>query len=245
MKASLPCKARVVAHAHAHACFVSVFPPSPASVQHPLDTLASACLELCQPAAELVARGRCRRCAGPGRARPAAAPRCAARAAAPAAAIARTSWVCGEHGNNMVKLVLRLAADPDQALAFVDDQRGKPTFTADLLARLGMDVVTGGAPGRYPPVDLATVDDLGTADLALLPEGVGLVVQARLCDLRRRGGAAGRGRDRRPHRHRSSRGAPTCAPRWAVPWPDRRAAARRMPRGRPLPDKGRSGPSHH
>ena len=30
-------------------------------------------------------------------------------AAGPGAAIARTSWVCGEHGNNMVKLVLRLA----------------------------------------------------------------------------------------------------------------------------------------
>lgn len=52
------------------------------------------------------------------------------------AAIARTSWVCGEHGNNMVKLVLRLAADPDQALAFVDDQRGHPTFTADLASAL-------------------------------------------------------------------------------------------------------------
>ena len=57
-------------------------------------------------------------------------------AAGPAAAIARTSWVCGEHGNNMVKLVLRLAANQDQALAFVDDQRGHPTFTADLAPAL-------------------------------------------------------------------------------------------------------------
>jgi dTDP-4-dehydrorhamnose reductase len=57
-------------------------------------------------------------------------------AAGPNAAIARTSWVCGEHGNNMVKLVLRLAANPDQALAFVDDQRGHPTFTADLAPAL-------------------------------------------------------------------------------------------------------------
>ncbi len=62
------------------------------------------------------------------------------------AAIARTSWVCGEHGNNMVKLVLRLAANPDQALAFVDDQRGHPTFTADLapaLRTLAADRVSG------------------------------------------------------------------------------------------------------
>ncbi|HSP27828.1 MAG TPA: dTDP-4-dehydrorhamnose reductase [Ilumatobacteraceae bacterium] len=57
-------------------------------------------------------------------------------AAGPDAAVARTSWVCGEHGNNMVKLVLRLAANPDQALAFVDDQRGHPTFTADLAPAL-------------------------------------------------------------------------------------------------------------
>ncbi len=57
-------------------------------------------------------------------------------AAGPNASIARTSWVCSEHGNNMVKLVLRLAANPDQALAFVDDQRGHPTFTADLAPAL-------------------------------------------------------------------------------------------------------------
>ncbi len=57
-------------------------------------------------------------------------------AAGAGAAIARTSWVCGEHGNNMVKLVLRLAANADQSLAFVDDQRGNPTFTADLAPAL-------------------------------------------------------------------------------------------------------------
>jgi len=49
---------------------------------------------------------------------------------APGAAVVRTSWVCGEHGDNMVKTVLRLADRPE--LAFVDDQRGHPSFTADL-----------------------------------------------------------------------------------------------------------------
>ena len=66
-------------------------------------------------------------------------------AAGPKAAIARTSWVCGAHGNNMVKLVLRLA-DEDADLAFVDDQRGCPTFTTDLapaLRRLALDRRTG------------------------------------------------------------------------------------------------------
>lgn len=61
--------------------------------------------------------------------------------AGPDAAIVRTSWVCGAHGNNMVKLVLRLASG-DSDLAFVDDQRGCPTFTTDLapaLRRVALD----------------------------------------------------------------------------------------------------------
>ncbi|TDT17495.1 dTDP-4-dehydrorhamnose reductase [Ilumatobacter fluminis] len=45
--------------------------------------------------------------------------------------IVRTSWVCGAAGGNMVKTVLRVSAERD-TLSFVDDQRGCPTFTADL-----------------------------------------------------------------------------------------------------------------
>jgi dTDP-4-dehydrorhamnose reductase len=48
----------------------------------------------------------------------------------PASTVVRLSWVCGRHGANMVKTILRLAAERDQ-LAFVDDQRGHPTFAAD------------------------------------------------------------------------------------------------------------------
>ena len=51
------------------------------------------------------------------------------------AAVVRTSWVCGEHGGNMVKTILRLAAIQPQ-LAFVADQVGHPTFTADLAPLL-------------------------------------------------------------------------------------------------------------
>ena len=47
--------------------------------------------------------------------------------------IVRTSWVCGFHGANMVKTILRLAGEHDQ-LSFVDDQRGHPTFADDLAA---------------------------------------------------------------------------------------------------------------
>jgi dTDP-4-dehydrorhamnose reductase len=48
-----------------------------------------------------------------------------------AVTIVRTSWVCGEHGNNIVKLVRRLGGTGNP-MAFVDDQRGCPTFTSDL-----------------------------------------------------------------------------------------------------------------
>jgi dTDP-4-dehydrorhamnose reductase len=57
----------------------------------------------------------------------------------PAATVVRTSWVSGEHGANMVKTILRLLAaggDAPGRLAFVDDQRGCPTFTADLAPLL-------------------------------------------------------------------------------------------------------------
>jgi dTDP-4-dehydrorhamnose reductase len=49
--------------------------------------------------------------------------------------IARTSWVCGAIGQNMVKTILRLAQG-EGALSFVDDQRGHPTLAADLAAMI-------------------------------------------------------------------------------------------------------------
>ena len=52
------------------------------------------------------------------------------READPSHTIVRTAWVCGAHGPNMVKTVLSLLDQPE--LAFVDDQHGCPSFTADL-----------------------------------------------------------------------------------------------------------------
>ena len=59
--------------------------------------------------------------------------------------IVRISWVCGEHGANMVKTILRLAAS-NPTLTFVDDQIGSPTFTSDAAPAI---------------VELATSDSAG------------------------------------------------------------------------------------
>jgi dTDP-4-dehydrorhamnose reductase len=66
---------------------------------------------------------------------------------APGATVVRTSWVCGVHGSNMVKTVLRLAAERDR-LAFVDDQRGCPTFTDDLAGAI-YDLAVARRPGLF------------------------------------------------------------------------------------------------
>lgn len=68
-------------------------------------------------------------------------------AAAPGACVVRTSWVCGVHGANMVKTILRLAASRD-SLAFVDDQRGCPTFTDDLATAI-VRLATERRPGVF------------------------------------------------------------------------------------------------
>lgn len=72
-----------------------------------------------------------------------------ALALGPSAAVVRTSWVCGQHGNNMVKTIIRVADGGDDTpgrMAFVGDQRGQPTFTADLaplLRRVAVDRRSG------------------------------------------------------------------------------------------------------
>lgn len=65
---------------------------------------------------------------------------------APGSCVVRTSWVCGEHGKNMVKTVLGLLDRPE--LAFVDDQRGCPSFTADLAVAI-RSLAASRVPGLF------------------------------------------------------------------------------------------------
>jgi dTDP-4-dehydrorhamnose reductase len=61
--------------------------------------------------------------------------------------VVRISWVCGYHGANMVKTILRLAAEHD-TLTFVDDQIGNPTM-ADDAARMIVHLATEQSGGIW------------------------------------------------------------------------------------------------
>lgn len=61
--------------------------------------------------------------------------------------IARTSWLFGRNGNNMVRTVMRLAKTPGE-LRFVDDQHGKPTCAEDLADMLYL-LSIGRRPGLF------------------------------------------------------------------------------------------------
>ncbi len=46
----------------------------------------------------------------------------------------RIAWLCGKHGNNFVKTMLRLGSQRD-SLNIVDDQFGSPTFCSDVVEK--------------------------------------------------------------------------------------------------------------
>lgn len=56
-------------------------------------------------------------------------------AALPTAHVVRTAWVYGRYGGNFVATMARLERERD-TVSVVDDQRGSPTWTADLAAGL-------------------------------------------------------------------------------------------------------------
>jgi dTDP-4-dehydrorhamnose reductase len=65
----------------------------------------------------------------------------------PGSTIVRTSWVCGRHGHNFVRTMVRLAAG-DGEVRVVADQIGCPTFTPDLAAVV-RQLTVGKIPGVF------------------------------------------------------------------------------------------------
>ncbi|RAS55682.1 dTDP-4-dehydrorhamnose reductase [Vibrio diazotrophicus] len=62
--------------------------------------------------------------------------------------VLRTAWVFGEHGNNFVKTMLRLAQTRDE-LSIVGDQFGGPTYAGDIADAL-ISIVEFIEKGRQP-----------------------------------------------------------------------------------------------
>ncbi len=62
--------------------------------------------------------------------------------------VVRTAWVYGATGSNFVKTMARLERDRD-TVEVVDDQRGSPTWSADLARGLVELATSAAAPGTY------------------------------------------------------------------------------------------------
>lgn len=84
------------------------------------------------------------------------------------ATVVRTAWVMGAHGSNMLKTVVSLRDRDD--LAFVDDQRGSPTFTSDLSSALRVLSSTR-APGTFHVTNSGSVTWFGFVQAVLTAVG--------------------------------------------------------------------------
>ena len=85
-------------------------------------------------------------------------------------AIVRISWVCGFHGANMVKTILKLGAAMPE-LKFVADQIGNPTF-ADDAARAIVDIASSGLGGVWHVTNQGVVSWYEFAREVLLTAGM-------------------------------------------------------------------------
>ncbi len=100
----------------------------------------------------------------------------ATRALGDAGCVVRTAWVYADHGRNFLLTMLRLAAERD-TLDVVDDQRGCPTFAADLAGALLDAAIRPGASGVLHAVNGGAVTWHGFARRILA--GMGRTVDVR------------------------------------------------------------------
>jgi dTDP-4-dehydrorhamnose reductase len=88
----------------------------------------------------------------------------------PGAAIVRSSWICGRFGRNILKTILKLAGT-GAPLRFVDDQRGCPTFAADLAAMV-VRLAVARLPGLFHVTNQGTTSWYGFAGDVLAAAGL-------------------------------------------------------------------------
>jgi dTDP-4-dehydrorhamnose reductase len=101
----------------------------------------------------------------------------------PSATIVRTSWVTSAHGDSTVRRMLQQAFE-EAPLRYVDDQRGSPTFSADLavtVATLALERL----PGLYHATNAgsATRFELAQALVAAAGQDPGRVEPIKTADL--------------------------------------------------------------
>ncbi|MFH0823167.1 MAG: dTDP-4-dehydrorhamnose reductase [Pseudomonadota bacterium] len=91
--------------------------------------------------------------------------------------IARTQWLYGIHGKNFVETILGLAASKD-VLRVVDDQRGSPTYAADLAEAIlalcnanavGTFHVTNSGDATWWEFAVAAVNEAGLSHVKVEP----------------------------------------------------------------------------
>ncbi|MET9021342.1 dTDP-4-dehydrorhamnose reductase [Actinopolymorpha sp. NPDC004070] len=76
--------------------------------------------------------------------------------------VVRTAWLYGEHGANFVRTMIRLEGERD-TLEVVDDQRGQPTWTADVAEAL---VALGARPDAHGVFHATSAGEATWCDLA-------------------------------------------------------------------------------
>jgi dTDP-4-dehydrorhamnose reductase len=76
--------------------------------------------------------------------------------------VLRTAWLYGAHGPNFIRTMIRLEGSKD-TVAVVDDQRGQPTWTADVARQILLLAGAGAAPGIYHATSTGTTTWMGLA----------------------------------------------------------------------------------
>ncbi len=74
----------------------------------------------------------------------------------------RVAWLCGAHGTNFVKTMLRLSEQREE-LSVVDDQIGCPTFTFDVVEK-SVELIRKGETGTF---HLSSKGKISWADFAV------------------------------------------------------------------------------